>query len=159
MSIVTSKSMMLLLYAIGFYIRFFGQDCWSRSAASPCPTDSRTSPRQRTPASSRWWSTSQRVPRPALVPQVYRGRYTIIHSSLLHLYNSIFILHFLQEPVQGRYPLLHRCVRGRGEGSVRSDDIQVRMRGRPLRRRQGGHQDRPQAVQRERAGAHHQEVR
>ena len=50
----------------------------------------------------------------------------------------------LQDPVQGRYPLLDGRVRRRGQGPVRPHDLQVRLRRRPLRWRQGRSQDRPQ---------------
>ncbi len=56
---------------------------------------------------------------------------------------------------QGRHPLQPRGERGRGDGLGRPHDLQVRRGGRPLRRRQGRHQDRQPEVQQERAGADH----
>ena len=57
-----------------------------------------------------------------------------------------------------RYPLLHGRVRWWGEGAVRSDDLQVCLRGRPLRRRQGGFEDQPPGLLRQWAGEDHKEV-
>ncbi len=49
----------------------------------------------------------------------------------------LLLLTFDKDALQGRYPLLPGRVRRRSEGPVRPHDLQVRMRRRALRRRQG----------------------
>lgn len=55
-------------------------------------------------------------------------------------------------PLLFRYPFLDGRLAGRGEGSVRPDDVQMRLCGRSVRRRQGGHQDQPETLLGTRAG-------
>ena len=51
--------------------------------------------------------------------------------------HSTHICQFLQDPLQGWHPLLSGRLRRRSEGPVRPHDLQVRLRRRSLRRRQG----------------------
>ncbi len=60
-----------------------------------------------------------------------------------------------QAPDQGGHPLRARRQRGRGDGTGRAHDLQVRDRRRAFRRRQGRHQDRPPELLAERARADH----
>lgn len=57
-----------------------------------------------------------------------------------------------------RYPLLLRRLRRRGKGFVSPDDIQVFLRGRPLRRCQGWSQDKPQGLLHQWAGEDHPSI-
>lgn len=80
---------------------------------------------------------------------------------------SISLSNFPGKPIQPQYPYLLTTVfvhrysilngrdQGRGQGPVCADDVQVRVRRRAFRRRQGRHQDRPQEVLRARIGEDH----
>lgn len=57
-----------------------------------------------------------------------------------------------------RYQILNGRDARRGQSPVGAHDVQVRVRGRALRRRQGRHQDQPQGVLRARTGEDHQEI-
>ena len=58
-------------------------------------------------------------------------------------------------PGQGRHPLRPRRHARRGEGARRVDDLEVRRRQHPVRRRQGRRRLRSQPAVQRRAGAHH----